>query len=160
MLNTTELEKICKEILPSTFDGVFPINELPITYKSTYNIIFNTDPNNLSGKHWIAVSVRKNKHGYVFDSFGYPPPVKVQTWLNARGIKWDFNHRQVQADDSFLCGHYCIYFLYFTMNPYYRNQHFETVMTDIFPKHMYFYNYDALVRDFTRNVFPKPFNVL
>lgn len=73
-------------------------------------LIVNTDVSALPGTHWIAVYVNQRK-GEVFDSYGRPPPFRLQKWLNNSGVRWTFNKRLVQGPLSTLCGAYCIFFL-------------------------------------------------
>lgn len=149
MLDTKSLQRIANDLIPS-FDGVFPINNLPITPKKSYILIANTDPDNLAGKHWIAVIIR-NGEGYVFDPLGNAPPLKLQHWMNLRAISWSCNTRQVQSNDSTLCGYFCIYFLWFATCNALRNEHYNNIMNILFPNTSIYINYyDCIVRDFVK----------
>lgn len=147
MIDTQELNRIAREVLPS-FDGVFPINQLPITHKKKYSLILNTDSDNLPGKHWIAVMVRPDKEAFVFDPLGYPPPLKLQQWFVQRNIRWTSNTRQVQSSVSTLCGLFCIYFLWFATSDTLYDEHFVNIMNILFPTKSNVTNYDIIVRDF------------
>lgn len=148
MLDTNRIQEIASSLIPS-FDGVYPINDLPANHKKTYKMIVNTDPDNLPGQHWIAVLVREGNEGFVFDSFGYPPPLELQHWLNLRKIRWTSNSRRVQSENSLLCGHFCIYFLWFATANTLCNEHFNNIMNILFPLNSYYPNYyDNIVRDF------------
>lgn len=147
MLDTETLQSIATQLIPN-FDGVFPINELPITHKKSYLLIINTDPDNLPGTHWIAVVVRPDKEGFVFDSFGQPPPLKLQHWLNVRGIRWTSNNRQVQSINSTLCGYFCVYFLWFASSKQLHDEHFVNIMKVLFPPSSMYTYYDSIVNDF------------
>ena len=147
MHTTQELQRMAIELIPD-FDGVYPINHLPITYKKSYKLIVNLDSDNLPGTHWIAVFVRPNKKGFVLDSLGYPPPLKLQHWLNIRGIEWECNKRQVQASESTMCGYYCIYFLWFMSSSTFENEHFVNIINILFPPKSIYTYYDSIVKDF------------
>lgn len=135
MLTTSEIQQLgIRHVL--SFDGVFPVNHLPITRKKSYRLVINTDVDNLSGKHWIAIVVREDNTGYVFDSLGKPPCNYIQNWLNTRNIRWSCNLRQVQPNDSVLCGYYCIYFLHFVDYKELCNESFINVMNVLFPRHV------------------------
>lgn len=145
MLNTLEINKITLNLIKD-FDGTFPINNLPITRKKNYKLIINIDTKNLPGKHWIAVYVC-GKIGYVFDPLGNPPPLILQHWLNKQGIRWMCNLRQVQPNDSILCGYYCIYFLFYVKDT--RVEHLESLLNKLFPNDMNINQHDSIVQNFS-----------
>lgn len=149
MLDTQTLQGIATKLIPG-FDGVFPINDLPTTHKKSYILIVNTDPDNLIGKHWLGVIVRPDKEGYVFDSYGQSPPLKLQHWLNIRGIRWTSNTRQVQSFNSTLCGYFCIYFLWFANTNQMHDEHFVNIMNILFPPLSLYTYYDSIVNDFVK----------
>ena len=135
MLSTSEVQQLAINRVKN-FDGVFPVNHLPMTHKKSYRLIINTDVDNLSGKHWVAIAVREDKTAYVFDSLGIPPCNFIQNWLNIRNLTWSCNLRQVQPTDSMLCGYYCIYFLHFIDYVALRNEMFANIMNLLFPKNV------------------------
>ena len=146
MLNTIQIDQITKNLIKD-YDGTFPIDNLPQTRKKTYKLIINTDTQNLPGTHWIALYVCKKK-GYVFDPLGYPPPLKLQHWLNKQGIRWICNLRQLQPNSSLLCGNYCIYFLYFISGT--CDEHLQATVNKIFPIGMKPNQCESLVRNFSK----------
>lgn len=150
MIDTQQLHSIATKLIPD-FIGVYAIDDLPKTNKhGDYSLIVNTDTQNLPGTHWLAVIVRSDKEGYVFDSFGGPPPLQLQNWLNQHCANWSTNLRQVQSVDSNLCGYYCIYFLWFATSNHLRNEHFKNIMNLLFPNLSMYTYYDALVQDFVK----------
>lgn len=151
MLDSEQIKRIGRDILPN-FDGVYPINQLPITYKRKYVMIINTDPDNLPGKHWIAVIVRYNREAFVFDPLGFPPPLKLQHWFIRRNIRWSCNTRQVQSSLSTLCGYYCIYFLWFATSNTLNDEHFVNIMNILFPVKNYDDSFDSIINDFANNL--------
>lgn len=151
MLSTTQLESIGQKCIQD-FDGVFAINELPTKYKSKYRLICNTDSSNLPGKHWLAVVVKRDKEGYVFDPFGHAPPLRIQQWLNARGIKWECNKRQFQPINSVKCGHYCLYFLFWMSLPAADEDHYENIIRTIFPYNLSLTQHESNVINFVNRI--------
>jgi len=74
-------------------------------------IIQNTKNHDHPGEHWIAYWIPNKTSFEYFDSFGntltsyevkQPPGRLVAS-----------NHRALQSNNSSVCGHFCIYFLYF-----------------------------------------------
>ena len=87
-------------------------------------LIFNTDPSNMNGVHWVAVWIsamlpgNKRKATY-FDSFGLPIPgliAKFITGLVSSNIYNATNALIIQPITSHLCGLYCATFLDFAVN--------------------------------------------
>jgi len=97
-------------------------------YKSLYKkydylgVIFNTDPHNKSGQHWIALFIHL-KLGEIsfFDSTGNSPPIEIQNLINEfktqgqevlqKKIKINYNktpHQQLYTE----CGIYCLAFMH------------------------------------------------
>lgn len=98
------------------------------TYEELYKqydylgIIFNTDPHNKSGQHWIAMFIHL-KRGEIsfFDSTGNGPPKEVQILINrlkAEGKKLlkkniDININTIEHQQLFSeCGIYCLIFMH------------------------------------------------
>lgn len=78
-------------------------------------IIFNLDPHDKPGSHWVCsfVDIPK-KSAYYFDSYGYPPPTEVEIFLKRckdQGIDYiyynDFRHQRKGSE----CGMYCLFVL-------------------------------------------------
>jgi Ulp1 protease family, C-terminal catalytic domain len=84
--------------------------------KLQVGIIYNTDPHNKSGSHWIANYVDIPKHRcYYFDSYGYEAPKQIQKfmqWLVLQDpqMKLAYNARRFQFKGS-ECGMYSMYFI-------------------------------------------------
>lgn len=84
--------------------------------KLQVGIIYNTDPHNKSGSHWIANYIDIPKHRcYYFDSYGYEAPKQIQKfmqWLVLQDpqIKLAYNARRFQFKGS-ECGMYSMYFI-------------------------------------------------
>ena len=88
--------------------------------KTKVGIIFNLDPHNKGGSHWVALFVDCKKHKiYYFDSYGDPIPERIMRLVKtvkeqAREMKKKFsfyyNDRRHQYKNS-ECGMYCLYFI-------------------------------------------------
>lgn len=90
--------------------GVFARDELPdlSQAKRPFALVFNTDPKDKPGQHWLAIFGPKQGQLELFDSFGLAPHFYSLESL-------DFKHHicRYQSFESTLCGHYCIMFIYF-----------------------------------------------
>ena len=78
--------------------------------------IVNFITSNQPGSHWVCYYREKNERIY-FDSYGQITPVKVQRYLKT-GIEFDRgkeviqrNTDIVQAPNTVVCGHLCLYVL-------------------------------------------------
>ena len=130
-MDSLQLSTICKQLLGTSFEGVFASNNLPMGERSERTFIINTDTSNLPGQHWIAVCIRENI-GYVFDPLAMiPPPLRLINWMNKRYDQWSYNKRQVQPIDSTLCGAYCIHFLYHALNN--TTEVFDKLFENLYP---------------------------
>lgn len=83
-----------------------------------FGVVFNTADHTSSGQHWIALycSLKKRKIVY-FDSYGYPPPKEVNTFItriqdSEKNKKYSIlvNNKRHQQQYS-ECGMYAIHFL-------------------------------------------------
>jgi len=96
--------------------GVFSKNELPLRPHNGGWIINLQDDedtvgNPLGGTHWTAFYIEGREAVY-FDSFGFPPPLEVITFL--KDFKpFPFNNKHIQNVVSGYCGQYCLFFIYF-----------------------------------------------
>ena len=103
-------DELCKFSLKKTKDdGVKKVG-----------IIFNLDPHNKPGSHWVAAYINMyKKEIYYFDSYGDRTPSKIKTFVKRVakeskhfGKKYNFkvNKRRHQYSDS-ECGMYCLHFI-------------------------------------------------
>ena len=87
------------------FNGVFSRNNLPLKIKDGAYVI-NFDEYADVGRHWIALFCNRNENAY-FDSFGVKHvPEEIIKFVGNRNIK--ANIFQVQANNSVMCGYFCI----------------------------------------------------
>lgn len=102
--------------------GIKSLNFKELIDKGTnrLGIIFNTDPHNKSGQHWISMFADLAKgECYYFDSYGMAPEKEVRAFMNriSKFIKStgkepivDYNRMQHQKEGS-ECGVYSIAFI-------------------------------------------------
>jgi hypothetical protein len=88
--------------------------------KSKIGIIFNLDPHDKPGSHWVAAYIdMKKKEIYYFDSYGDRTPSKIKTLVKrvqeeskrfGKKYKFKVNKKRHQYSDS-ECGMYCLHFV-------------------------------------------------
>lgn len=84
--------------------------------KTHLGFIYNLDPSNKGGSHWIASFTDIPGHrSYYFDSYGFKPPPEIARFLRSLTLqdpkmKLQYNARRFQFGDT-ECGMYCLYFL-------------------------------------------------
>ena len=95
------------------FNGVYSRDNLPKTLKNETACIVNLDNYKNTGTHWIALYVNDNEVIY-FDSFGVEYIHKeVKKFIGHTSIKT--NIFRIQADNSIMCGYFCIGFIDFML---------------------------------------------
>ena len=91
------------------FNGVCSRNNLPEKIKDVINLDEYAD----AGTHWIALFCNRNEIVY-FDSFGVEHvPEEIKEFIGNKNIK--ANIFRVQANDSVMCGYFCIGFIDFML---------------------------------------------
>jgi len=120
------IDKLCK----------FDINSLNNDNKYKICMVFNTDPHNKSGSHWISLyidSYGKNmeikENGvkvkypciYFFDSAGDPPPKEIKDFIDDTKKKSKIELTYIENDKQHQysnteCGVYCLHFLDYMIN--------------------------------------------
>jgi hypothetical protein len=144
-LNTTDIESVMKQYEDKYHDFKF-IGPVPIDFDYEYSvgkcivnelchlsikklienkikkvgIIYNLDPHDKPGSHWVAMYLDLNKKNvYYFDSYGTKPPTEVEKLIERiqeQGkelgfeIKYEYNMTRHQYQNS-ECGVYSIYFI-------------------------------------------------
>jgi hypothetical protein len=93
--------------------GVFARDEIPDLnrMKRPSGLIFNSDPKDKPGQHWLAIFLPKQGPAEFFDSFGYSPK-----FYSLESLDYTHQRCSYQSILSALCGHYCIMFIYFRSN--------------------------------------------
>ena len=94
------------------FNGVFSRNNLPKKIKDGAYVI-NLDEYADVGTHWIALFCNRNEIVY-FNSFGVEHvPEEIKEFVG--NINLIANIFRVQANDSLMCGYFCIGFIDFML---------------------------------------------
>ena len=84
--------------------------------KTKLGFVYNLDPSNKGGSHWIASFTDIPGHKtYYFDSYGMEPPPQIARFMRSMTLqdpkmKLAYNSRRFQYGDT-ECGLYCLYFL-------------------------------------------------
>lgn len=92
------------------------LKELLASGKTKLGFVYNLDPSNKGGSHWIASFTDIPAHkSYYFDSYGMKPPPQIARLLRSMTLqdpqmKLGYNARRFQYGDS-ECGMYCLYFI-------------------------------------------------
>ena len=107
-LTNFEIEEYYK--IEPRFNGVYSRDNLPKTIKNGAYII-KLDEYAGVGTHWIVLYVKNNEITY-FDSFGVEHvPNEIMHFARDKNIKT--NLFRIQADNSIMCGYFCIKFIDF-----------------------------------------------
>jgi len=95
--------------------GVFFKNRLPsVVYDGGY--IFNLADGG-EGTHWTGAWVEKDRNNtkqvVYFDPFSVAPPENIKHFFRGIDKTIEYSKTQVQNIESFICGYYVIYFLWY-----------------------------------------------
>ena len=114
MYENTINEILCTDtVTKNYFIGTFAFDELPTITKYPSCLVFNTEPRNKSGEHWLAIYFNSNKNSYFFDSYGQSPSFyKIDKYLQQNSAQVYYNKIKIQGLLPY-CGFYCIFFLIF-----------------------------------------------
>lgn len=83
--------------------------------KNAIGIIFNLDPHDRPGSHWVAAYIDlRRMEAYYYDSYGYEPCAEIRRLLRrcreqgCKQIIWnDIRHQRKKSE----CGTYCMYII-------------------------------------------------
>ena len=110
LLTNFEMQKYYQD--EARFNGVFSRNNLPKKIKDGAYVI-NLDEYADVGTHWIALFCNRNEIVY-FDSFGVEHvPEEIKKFVGNKNII--ANIFRVQANNSVMCGYFCIEFIDFML---------------------------------------------
>jgi hypothetical protein len=115
--------------------------------KFKIGIIFNTDPHDKGGAHWISMFINARKGTiFFFDSAGDPAPKEVKRFakmVKAQGAKlktpinfvFDQNHPVEHQYGESECGIYSLYFIVHLLEDKHTEEYFKThVLSDKYMK--------------------------
>ena len=118
-LYTNEINELAKNnfFLKKFFLGSFPANITPKITSLPCCWIWNTDEQDKSGKHWVAVWLTK-KNMFFFDSFAKPISFYSREYWKKLALKRkvQFTYVQshsVQSKITYTCGSWCLLYLYY-----------------------------------------------
>lgn len=129
----------------------FSLKQLINQDKSIIGIIWNTDPHDEPGEHWICMIINvKMKYIYFFDSNADESPIEVKKFQNrvklqgkALGIDFKIkkNKKRHQYENS-QCGMYCLFIITLVVKNPQHSLEFKERITDSKMKHLRkkFYN--------------------
>jgi hypothetical protein len=92
--------------------GVFFKDQLPKEVRPGGYIFNLQDSDQGEGTHWTAAWVEDGKVVY-FDPFGIGPPENVKRFFWGMDKTMDYNKKVIQNIESFICGYYVLYFLWY-----------------------------------------------
>lgn len=116
-MDTSQLQCMieCDPILNDRIIGVFSADRLPSKLPQTpFGFIANTDIHSKPGRHWCAFFSDSRGHFDFFDSYGRTSTQNsyhFRRWLKQNATTLRSNHKQIQSNNSKVCGLYCILFL-------------------------------------------------
>jgi hypothetical protein len=114
-MNSNQLDKCLKKIVGNQkFKyAVIAADHVNKILKSTYSVyIINIDPSTMSGSHWIAAFIRKNRFE-IFDPLGGRIATYSAEYFKqiSQHVGWE-NTKQIQSSYSISCGIFCLYYIY------------------------------------------------
>jgi len=115
-MNSLELVRIISsdKLLNQTFLGVFAADQLTFSpSKRPSCLIANTDPTNLPGQHWVVIYFDAHGNAGYFDSYGRQPSSVFASFMQKNSKKIHVYEKRLQSNDTYVCGMYCVYFLYY-----------------------------------------------
>jgi len=131
-LATDDIEFVCDQyepIVPSfKFLGAYPIDFTRVYYYifgkfsvkdylqqgySKIGIVFNEDPHDQPGSHWVGLFLNLNKRiAYFFDSYGEVPHKRIRLWVDSLRPKFRLVHNRTRYQyENSECGMYTIHFI-------------------------------------------------
>jgi hypothetical protein len=113
-MDTNEINIIVKSLDISNFLGVFAVNELIfIPSKSRGTLIFNTEPAQENGQHWIAICIN-NASVFYYDSLNtdFYLSEYVVEFFQRLGKNVFLSKIQIQTEQSDNCGVHCLVFCF------------------------------------------------
>jgi ABC-type cobalt transport system substrate-binding protein len=108
-LSNFDIERIISQLdLQTVYNGCYSKDQLKELNRGFYivNLQSSEDGN---GTHWCCLYVVNPVYSIWFDSFGFPPPIEIESLLH----NYDYNRQDIQNIDSSACGYYCIAFIKF-----------------------------------------------
>lgn len=110
LTNFEIIENMNKFPKVNNFQGVYMRNELNFKLARNGSYVINTDTDNKSGAHWIAIINKPNLNRVIYyDSLGSPPNLAFIKFMRTSYKKIMYNSSPIQGAGSLTCGYYVIY---------------------------------------------------
>ena len=114
-MNDIEIHEILKkDLMSSSFVGVFSRTRIPLNNSIPAGYIVNLDDFAKPGSHWIAIYI-SDKYYYLFDSYGrnFNNDSCISSFLRSYADKRDYKFSPVvlQQITTSTCGLFCILFI-------------------------------------------------
>ena len=129
-MNSTMIEKILKSDrrTKNVFGGVYASDKLPEKvdrYPKAF--VANVDTSDKPGSHWISFCFESPERSELWDPLGQKPNTytfSFVSFLARNSLQWTYIPRTVQSAFSNVCGHICIYYIFYRC----RNVSMGTIM--------------------------------
>ena len=109
MLTTVQIMAILEDV--PWFNGVYPIDRLPLTLGKKRGIIINLDESHKEGSHWVSLYLDDKRIAHYFDSFGRKPQGQILIFIERVSNYYLYNPKKYQGNLSIACGSFCILFI-------------------------------------------------
>jgi hypothetical protein len=99
-------------------EGIFAVDLLPLHNFKTLPraLIVNVSTRDQVGFHWVALFIVDTRTAEFFDSHGLTPSQYSKyfsEFFQRQDItKIDYNTKRLQSDQTYVCGHYVLYYLH------------------------------------------------
>ena len=112
-MDTNEIERAIRQdpSADEVFAGVYARDKLPEMVSYPCAMVWNTDPSDKPGEHWVAVYWDDNGRGEYFDSYGLAPPPSFRQYMQQHSVTWIWNKIQLQDVWTSACGHFCVFYI-------------------------------------------------
>ena len=136
-MNNRTVENIlrCDQRTAKLFEGIYPVDKLPVIIKFPSYIIVNTAKANVYNGHWVLIYFVSFDSVLFYDSFGRDPSTVnngyiLQKYLDNYSIK--FSKFVLQSSFSNVCGYYCLYVAFYLCRDVLFNDMFCMFTKDVY----------------------------
>ena len=151
-MDTLQIESIATKdvLIRRYYKGTYALDRVPKNIAKNSLYIYNSDPENLSGRHWLLIDSLSASEEMVFhyDSFGRKPTNPgIVSSLESLGLPVVYNDIQIQSVFSGVCAYHALFLSFFLARDFEIEEIFERFYTD---NHL---ANDSLVFNFISSVF-------
>jgi hypothetical protein len=135
-MNSSQLTNILyrNEQTSASFQGIYPIDQLPQVTNYPVYIIINTSKSHVYDGHWVLLYLKNTKETIFFDSYGRTPAnVNNGHILHEYLSKYTLtcNYYVLQSVSSNVCGMYCLYVAFYLCRGMSFRKMFSKFYTDV-----------------------------